>query len=98
MEPGNIEDMFGVTFMKDVLVGHLPIGSSARMVLQNCSHFKPCSDKRQNGFKDLKLQRCKFLQQFFTFGEHDCLCLKKIKHFRIKCLRRFIKIKFILIF
>ena len=22
--------------------------------------FKPCSDERQNGFKDLKLKRCKF--------------------------------------
>ena len=86
MEPGNIEDMFGVTFVKDVLVGHLPIGKTgwfSKTVPTFYKSVKPCSDKRQNGFKGLKLQRCKFLQQFFAFGEHDCLCLKKLKHFRI---------------
>ena len=38
--------------------------------------LKPCSDERQNGFKGLKLKRCKFLQPFFTPCEHDCFCLK----------------------
>ena len=49
--------------------------------------FKPCPDERQNGFKGLKLKRCKFLQPFFTLYEHDCICLKTLKHFRFKCLR-----------
>ena len=31
---------------------------------------KPCSDERQNGFKNLKLKRCKFLQPSFTPCEH----------------------------
>ena len=43
--------------------------------------FKPCSDERQNGFKGLKLKRCKFLQPFFTPCEHDCFCLKTLKSF-----------------
>ena len=55
--------------------------------------IKPCSDERQNGFKGLKLKR-KFLQPFLTPCEHDCFCLKTLKHFRFKCLRRFLKIKF----
>ena len=57
--------------------------------------FKPCSDERQNGFKSLKLKR-KFLQPSFTPCEHDCFCLKTLKHFRFKCLRRFLKINFFL--
>ena len=55
---------------------------------------KPCSDERQNGFKILKLKRCKFLQSSFTPCEHDCFCLKTLKHFRFKCLIRFLKIFF----
>ena len=58
------------------------------------SLVKPCSDERQNGFKSLKLKRCKFLQPSFTPCEHDCFRLKTLKHFRFKCLRRFLKIKF----
>ena len=64
------------------------------VALQISSFFKPCSDERQNGFKGLKLKRCKFLQPFLTPCEHDCFCLKTLKHFRFKCLRRFLKIKF----
>ena len=56
--------------------------------------FKPCSDERKNGFNGLKLKRYKFLQPFFTPCEHDCFCLKTLKHFRFKCLRRFLKINF----
>ena len=55
---------------------------------------KPCSDERQNGLKGLKLKRCKFLQPFFTPCENDCFCLKTLKHFHFKCLRRFLKINF----
>ena len=55
--------------------------------------LKPCSDERQNGFKSLKV-RCNFLQPSFTPCEHDCFCLKTLKHFRFKCLRRFFKINF----
>ena len=47
----------------------------------------------KDGFKSLKLKRCKFLQPFFTPFEHDCFCLKTLKHFRFKYLRRFLKIK-----
>ena len=54
--------------------------------------LKPCSDERQNGFKSLKLKRCKFLQPSFTPCEHDCFCLKTLKHFRFKCLRRFLSL------
>ena len=57
--------------------------------------LKPCSDERQNGLKSLKLKRCKFLQPSFIQCEHDCFCLKRLKHFRFKCLRRFLKINFI---
>ena len=56
--------------------------------------IKSCSDERQNGFKSLKLKCCKFLQPSFTPCEHDCFCLKTLKHFRFKCLRRFLKINF----
>ena len=56
--------------------------------------LKPCSDERQNGFKSLKLKCCKFLQPSFTPCEHVCFCLKTLKHFRFKCLRRFLKINF----
>ena len=56
--------------------------------------IKPCSDERQNGFKSLKLKRCKFLQPSFTPREHVCFCLKPHKHFRFKCLRRFSKTSF----
>ena len=56
--------------------------------------IKPCSDERQNGFKGLKLKSCKFLQPFSTPCEHDCFCLKTLKHFCFKCLRWFLKIKF----
>ena len=59
-------------------------------------NIKPCLDERQNGFKGLKLQRWKFLQPFSTPYEHDCFCRKTLKHFRFKCLRRFLKIKFFL--
>ena len=52
--------------------------------------IKPCSDERQNGFKSLKLKRCKFLQPSFTPCEHDCFCLRTLKYFRFKCLRRFL--------
>ena len=55
---------------------------------------KPGSDERQNGFKSLELKRFKFLQPSFTPCEHDCFCLKTLKHFRFKCLRRFLQIKF----
>ena len=55
---------------------------------------KPCSDERQNGFKGLKLKHCKFLQPFFTSCEQDCFCPKTLKHFRFKCLRWFLEIKF----
>ena len=55
---------------------------------------KPCSDERQNGFKSLELKRFKFLQPSFTPCEHDCFCLKTLKHFRFKCLRRFLQINF----
>ena len=54
----------------------------------------PCSDERQNGFKNLKLKRYKFLQPSFTPCGHVCFCLKTLKHFRFKCFRRFLKIKF----
>ena len=54
--------------------------------------LKSCSDERQNGFKSLKLKRCKFLQPSFTPREHDCFCLKTLKHFRFKCLRRFLSL------
>ena len=47
--------------------------------------LKPSSDERQNGFKSLKLKRYKFLQPSFTPCEHDCFCLKTLKHFRFKC-------------
>ena len=61
----------------------------------NCflSKVNPCSDERQNGFKSLKLKR-KFLQPSFTPCEHDWFCHKTLKHFRFKCLRWFLKIKF----
>ena len=61
-----------------------------------CIIFKPCSGERQNGFKSLKLKRCKFLWPSFTPCEHGCFCLKTLKHFRFKCLRRFLKIKLFL--
>ena len=64
------------------------------MVMSNFTSLKPCSDERQNGFKGLKLIRCKFSQPFFTQCEHDCFCLKTLKHFRFKCIKRFLKIKF----
>ena len=54
----------------------------------------PCSDKRQNGFKGLKLKRYKFLQPFLTQCEHDYFCLETLKHFHFNCLRWFLKIKF----
>ena len=54
--------------------------------------LKPSSDERQNGFKSLKLKRYKFLQPSFTPCEHDCFCLKTLKHFRFKCLRRFLSL------
>ena len=54
--------------------------------------FKTCSDERQNGFKGLELNR-KFLQPFFNSREHDCFCLKTLKHL-LKCLRWFLKINF----
>ena len=38
-------------------------------------------------------QKRNFLQPFFTSCEHDCFCFKKLKHFRFKRLRRFLKIK-----
>ena len=38
--------------------------------------IKTCSDERQNGFKSLKLKRCKILQQSFIPCERDCFCLK----------------------
>ena len=56
--------------------------------------LKPCSDERQNGFKSLKLKRCKFLQPSFTSCEHDCFYLNTVKKFRFSFLRRFLKIKF----
>ena len=56
--------------------------------------LKLCSNERQNGFKGLKLKRCKFLQPFFTPCEHDCFCLKTLKQLRFKCLRQFLKINF----
>ena len=64
------------------------------MVMSNFTSLKPCSDERQNGFKGLKLIRCKFSQPFFTQCEHDCFCLKTLKHFRFKCIKRFLKINF----
>ena len=57
---------------------------------------KLCSDERQNGFKILKLKRCKLLQISFTPCEYDCFCLKTLKHFHFKCLRWFLKINFFL--
>ena len=48
--------------------------------------LKPSSDERKNGFKGLKLKRCKFLQSFFNSCERNCFCLKTLKHFRLKCL------------
>ena len=54
--------------------------------------LKSCSDERQNGFKSLKLKGCKFLQPSFTPCEHDCFCLKTLKHFRFKCLGRFLSL------
>ena len=59
--------------------------------------LKPFSDERQNGFKSLNLsnlKRYKFLQPSFTPCKHDSFCLRTLKHFRFKCLRRFLKIKF----
>ena len=53
--------------------------------------------KSQNGFKGVKLKSCLFLQLFFTSCEHDCFCLRTLKHFRFKCLRQCLKI-IILIF
>ena len=53
--------------------------------------LKPCSDERQNGFRGLKVKRCEFLEPFFTLCEHDCFCLKTLKHFRFKCLRGFLR-------
>ena len=61
-----------------------------------CIIFKPCSGERQNGFKSLKLKRCKFLWPSFTPCEHGCFCLKTLKHFRFKCIGRFLKIKLFL--
>ena len=46
--------------------------------------IKPCSDERQIDFKSSKLKRCKFLQPSFTTCEHDCFCLKALKHFCFK--------------
>ena len=60
----------------------------------HCIFSKPCSDEKQNGFKCLKLKRCKFLEPFFTSCEHDCFRLKTLKYFRFKCFRRFLKIIF----
>ena len=40
--------------------------------------LKPCSDERQNGFKGLKLKRCKFLQPFFTSCEQDFFVLRRV--------------------
>ena len=54
--------------------------------------LKSCSDERKNGFKSLKLKRCKLLQPSFTPCEDDCFCLKTLKHFRFKCLRRFLSL------
>ena len=54
--------------------------------------IKSCSDERQNGFKFLKLKHWKFLQWLFISCEHDCFCLKTLKHFLFKCLKRFLKI------
>ena len=42
------------------------------------SIFNPCSDERQNGFKGLKLKRCKFLQPFFTSCEQDFFVLRRV--------------------
>ena len=50
--------------------------------------------------KNFKIVKEKFhgisppLQPSFTPCEHDCFCLKTLKHFRFKCLRRFLYIKF----
>ena len=65
----------------------------AKQVRSNKQALKPCSDERQNGFRSLKLKRCKFLQPSFTPCEHVCFCLQTLKDFRFKCLRRFLNIK-----
>ena len=65
--------------------------SCLKLLINLLISLKPCSDERQNGFKSLKLKR-KFLQPSFTPCEHDCFCLKTLKHFRFKCLRPFLSL------
>ena len=88
----DISTAFDKFWYGDIIFKSRQNAISRNLLELSADFFKPCSDERQNGFKGLKLKRCKFLQPFFTSCGHDCLCLKTLKYFRFKCLRRFLKI------